>query len=178
MNIVILSTSIRNGRNSHRAALYLNDYINSETEANAEIFDLLEADFPLFKERLQFLDNPPAGAVEYADKIDSADAIIVVSPEYNGGYPAAFKNAFDFLYSQWQGKPIGLVSASSGRFGGSQVIQKLQLLYTKLGCQVMGPGVSIAFVQKAFDENGKILDEQVEAAMKKYVARIIDNISE
>jgi NAD(P)H-dependent FMN reductase len=178
MNIVILSTSIRNGRKSHRAALYLNDYINSETKANAEIFDLLEADFPLFRERLQFLDNPPTGAVEYANKIDSADAIIVVSPEYNGGYPAAFKNAFDFLYSQWLGKPIGLVSASSGRFGGSQVIQKLQLLYTKLGAQVMGPGVSIAFVDKAFGENGEIQDEQVESAMKKYVERVIENISE
>lgn len=176
MNIVILSTSIRKSRKSHRAALYLNEYINSKTEANSEIYDLLEADFPLFHERLQFLENPSEEAIKYAEKIDNADAIIVVSPEYNGGYPASFKNAFDLLYSQWLNKPIGLVSASSGRFGGTQVIQKLQLLYTKLGAQVMGPGVSVAFVDKVFGENGEINDEQVEKAMNNYVSRIIDNI--
>jgi NAD(P)H-dependent FMN reductase len=177
MNIVILSSSIRKGRKSHRAALYLNNYINENTDANAEIFDLLEADFPLFHERLQFLENPPEIAVKYSEVIDNADAIIVVSPEYNGGYPASFKNAFDLLYSQWLGKPIGLVSASSGRFGGSQVIQKLQLLYTKLGALVMGPGVSVAFIDKVFDENGEINDEQVETAIGKYVSQIIANIN-
>jgi NAD(P)H-dependent FMN reductase len=58
--------------------------------------------------------------------IESADGVIIISPEYNGGYPAALKNVIDLLTTEWTKKPIGIVPVSSGSFGGMQVLQQLQ----------------------------------------------------
>ena len=99
MKIVIISASVRIDRQSHRVALYFEQYIREHKLAEVEILDLKKYNFPLFEERLQFLVNPSPGVLEFADKVATADGIIIVTPEYNGGYPASLKNAIDLLYA-------------------------------------------------------------------------------
>src|SRR5579859_7825903 len=131
-HIVILSASVRTGRNSHRAALYFKKYIEENELATAEILDLNEYQFPVFHERLQFQVNPPAVVIEFADKIKSADGIIIITPEYNGGYPASLKNVVDLLYDEWHRKPIAISTVSNGAFGGTQVITSIQFTLWKI----------------------------------------------
>jgi NAD(P)H-dependent FMN reductase len=153
-NIVIISSSVRTGRNSHRVAIYLENYIAQSGLGNAEILDLYEYQFPIFSERLQYLQNPPDNVVQFAEKIKSADGVIVVTPEYNGGYPAALKNVIDLLYPEWKRKPIGISTVSAGTFGGSQVGTSLSFTLLKIGALVTPAVFRVSSVQKAYDENG------------------------
>jgi NAD(P)H-dependent FMN reductase len=159
-NIAIISASVRTGRNSHRVALYLSNYITSTQVGNAEMLDLYEYQFPLFSERLRNLTNPPAGATAFAEKIKNADGVIIVTPEYNGGYPAALKNVIDLLYPEWKRKPIGIAAVSSGAFGGTQVVTSLTFTLLKIGALLSPALFQVATVQKSYDENGVPTDKE------------------
>jgi NAD(P)H-dependent FMN reductase len=132
MNIAILSASVREGRNSHRVALFFKRLIEDRQLATAEIHDLNEYRFPLFTERLMYQKDPAPVVVEFAKKISEADGVIIVTPEYNGGYPASLKNVTDLLYREWQRKPVAISTCSDGPFGGSQVITSLQFTLWKI----------------------------------------------
>jgi len=152
--IAIISASIRTGRKSHRVALYLQEHLKTSALAEVDMIDLAQLNFPLFHERLQYLQNPAAEVVEFAKRIKEADGVIIVTPEYNGGYPAALKNVIDLLYPEWKRKPIGLAAVSDGPFAGSQVLTSLSFSLLKIGALVSGGMYRVPSVQKAFDENG------------------------
>src|ERR1700710_183624 len=115
-NIAIISSSVRAGRNSHRVTLFFKNFIEQNNLASVEIIDLKEYNFPLFEERLSKVKEPSPMMLKFADKVKKADGIIIVTPEYNGGYPASLKNAIDLLYPEWKRKPIGLATVSDGPF--------------------------------------------------------------
>ena len=131
-NIVIISGSVRIGRESHKLVLYFINYLIENKLANAEIVDLKEFNFPIFEERLSHTENPTDAQKLFSDKINKADAIIVVSPEYNGGFPASLKNAIDLLYNEWYRKPIGMVSVSNGGFAGVNSLALLQNIFLRV----------------------------------------------
>ncbi|WP_113652128.1 NADPH-dependent FMN reductase [Pedobacter namyangjuensis] len=158
-SISIISASIRNGRNSHRVSLYLKKFLEEKHQLTVSIIDLKELDFPLFEERLKLIESPTSAMLALADEITKADGIIVVTPEYNGGYPASLKNVIDLLYAEWKRKPIGIATVSAGAFGGSQVITSLQFSLWKIGALVVPAMFPVATVEKTFDEHGKPSDE-------------------
>lgn len=153
-NISIISASVRKDRNSHRVALYFKNYLEENNIANTKIIDLKQYDFPIFEERLKFISNPTEAMLSIASEIQNADGIIVVTPEYNGGYPASLKNVIDLLYAEWKRKPIGIATVSAGAFGGSQVITSLQFSLWKIGALVVPTMFPVATVEKTFDEHG------------------------
>lgn len=152
--IVIISSSVRDGRKSHRVALFFKQFIESNQLASAEILDLGKYQFPIFHERLKNLKNPSPEAVEFGGKVKSADGVIVVTPEYNGGYPASIKNALDLLVDEWYHKPVAISTASDGVFGGSQVITSLQFSLWKIKAITVTAMFPVPKVHDAFDENG------------------------
>lgn len=177
-NIKIISASIRQGRKSHRVALFFKEYIENNFEANVEIIDLAALQFPLFEERLRFYDNPTPAMTDYARKIEMADGIIVVSPEYNGGYPASLKNAIDLLYAEWRNKPIAIAPVSDGQFGGSQVVQSLQLVFLKIGAWILPAQYPVPHVGKNYGENGEPLDkENIEKRAQRFLDTFFNHVS-
>ncbi|RZL37731.1 MAG: NAD(P)H-dependent oxidoreductase [Pedobacter sp.] len=153
-NISIITASVRKGRSSHRVTLYLKKFLEEKHSATVSIIDLKDLDFPLFEERLRFIANPTEAMLALADEISKADGIIVVTPEYNGGYPASLKNVIDLLYAEWKRKPIGIATVSAGAFAGSQVITSLQFSLWKIGALVVPAMFPVAMVDKTFDEQG------------------------
>ena len=131
-HIAILSSSVRVGRHSHRVAMYFKKYIEENKLASGEIIDLHEYQFPIFDERLRFQKNPTPQMLDFSTRIKNADGVLIVTPEYNGGYPAALKNAVDLLYDEWHRKPIAISTVSDGIFGGTQVITSLQFSLWKI----------------------------------------------
>jgi len=113
----------------------------------------------LFEERLRLLNNPPENLQEFARKIKAADGIVLVTPEYNGGYPASLKNAIDALYDEWKRKPIALCTVSPGPFAGMNVITSLQFVLWKIDALVVPAMFPVATVQTTFNENGQAADK-------------------
>ena len=158
-NISIISASVRNGRNSHRVALYFKNYLEKNQLANVKIIDLKEYNFPIFEERLRFISDPSGAMLSFASEVTNADGVIIVTPEYNGGYPASLKNAVDLLYAEWKRKPIGIATVSTSVFGGTQVLTSLQFSLWKIGALTVPAMFPVATVEKTFDENGLPSDQ-------------------
>lgn len=172
-HIVIISSSIRDGRNSHRVALFFKKYLDKKDQATAEIADLNMYRFPLFTERLKFQKNPLPEAIEFSQKIRSADGVIIVTPEYNGGLPASLKNVIDLLTDEWRNKPVAISTVSDGQFGGSQVLISLQFSLWKIKAFTVPAMFPVPNVDKVFDETGEPLDPE---ATKKRAKVFIDEL--
>ena len=164
-HISIISASVREGRNSHRLALFFRQFLESRQLATVEILDLTAYRFPLFEERLQYQQSPEARVLEFAEKIRSTDGVLIVTPEYNGGYPASLKNVIDLLYREWKRKPIAVATASDGSFGGTQVITSLLFTLWKIGAWVVPARHPTPKVQENYDESGNPANK--EAAEKR-----------
>jgi len=152
--IAIISPSVRKGRISHRVALYFDNLLKELNLANPDILDLSEYNFPLFNERLKYQESPSSGALEFAKNVKSADGVIIISPEYNGGIPASLKNAIDLLTDEWKNKPVAFVTVSDGNFAGTQANIPLQFSLWKLGAVTVPGPLRIPNIKSAFDESG------------------------
>ncbi|HWY99091.1 MAG TPA: NAD(P)H-dependent oxidoreductase [Bacteroidia bacterium] len=153
-HILIISASVREGRKSHRVALFFKKFIEEKALASVEIADLNEDKFPIFNERLRFQKNPDAKVLEFAERVKKADGVIIVTPEYNGGYPASLKNVVDLLYDEWHHKPIAISTVSDGVFGGTQVITSLQFSLWKIRALVVTATFPSPSTDKNFTEDG------------------------
>jgi NAD(P)H-dependent FMN reductase len=158
-HIAIISSSVRTGRNSHRVALFFKRFLEDNNFASAEILDLAAYNFPLFEERLRLQKDPAPATLEFAEKIKSADGVLIVTPEYNGGYPASLKNVVDLLYDEWRRKPVAISTVSDGIFGGSQVITSLQFSLWKIRAWTVPAMFPVPKVQEAFDSEGNPADK-------------------
>jgi NAD(P)H-dependent FMN reductase len=171
-HIVIISSSVRLKRASNRVALYFKNYIEENKLASAEILDLNEYQFPIFNERLKLQVNPSVQTLAFAEKIKLANGVVIVTPEYNGGYPAALKNVIDLLYDEWHRKPIAISTVSAGGFGGTQVITSLQFTLWKIRAWTVPAMFPVPKVQEMFDEMGNptdkiTMDKKAEAFIKE-----------
>jgi NAD(P)H-dependent FMN reductase len=159
-HIAILSSSVRTGRISHRIALFFQKYILEQQLATVEIIDLNEYLFPIFHERLMFMENPIPELLEYSKRINEADGVLIVTPEYNGGYPASLKNAIDVLYPEWQKKPVAIATSSDGDFGGNQVITSLTFTLFKMHMLTVPATFHNPHVDTTYDKSGNPVDKE------------------
>ena len=157
--IAILSASVRTGRESDRVTKFFERFIKENKFAETDVIDLKAYNFRVFEERLSHMPEPDAQVLEFAERIKKADAVLIVTPEYNGGYPASLKNVIDLLYAEWQKKPIAITTVSNGAFGGSQVITSLVFSLWKIRAWVVPAMFPVPNALKTFDEQGKAADE-------------------
>jgi len=158
--VAIISPSVRKGRYSHRVALYFVNLLNETNLAETEILDLLKYNFPLFDERLKYQEMPSPAAIDYSEKVKSADGVIIITPEYNGAPPASLKNAVDLLTDEWHKKPVAFVTVSNGNFAGTQSIISLQFTFWKLGAITVPAIMRLPKINAAFNENGHPVDKE------------------
>jgi chromate reductase len=144
--------------------------------ATLEIFDL--EGIPPFNQDLE--KSLPQRVSEFKAKIRAADAILIVTPEYNYSVPGVLKNAIDWASrppgdSAWPGKPLAVMSASTGMLGGSRAQYHLRqtLLFLDV-TPVTKPEVFVTFAAQKFDENGKLTDEPTRGVVKQLLQALID----
>ncbi len=171
-HIAIIAASVRSGRQSIRVARFFQRFINNG-RGSAEILDLQSYAFPLFEERLRFMENPPDNALDFANRVKSADGVVIVTPEYNGGYPASIKNAIDLLYPEWYKKPVGISTVSDGVFGGTQVITSLQFTLWKMRAWTIPAMFPVPSVGEKFSEDGSVLDAGMEKRADVFVKELL-----
>lgn len=170
MQIAILSGSTRLNRQSHRVTLALKQWIETHTNHNAEVLDLAEYQFPALEEVLGRHPNPPEGLADFARRVREADAYLFVSPEYNGSYTAALKNAVDYLKDrEFARKVIGVVSVSTGTLGGIRAALAMQQLVLGIAGYAIPQMLTVGQVQQRFDEHGNLLDVAFEKNIQQFM---------
>lgn len=172
MHITILSGSTRINRNSHRVALGLQKAIESLGHT-VEVLDLAQYRFPLLEEVLHRHPNAPDGLEEFAEKIRRSDAHLFVTPEYNGSYTAALKNAVDYLKEgEFTQKVIGTVTVTTGALGGMRAALATQQLILALSAFPIPQMLPVGLVIQRFDEAGNLIepafDRQLQAFLRAF----------
>lgn len=158
-HIALISASVRDGRKSHNIALYLQRTLQA-TSNTVDLLDLREFDFPIFHERLKFMKEPSTNVVEFAERIRKADGVIIVTPEYNGSFPASLKNVIDLLTDDWKSKPVSFCTCSGGAFAGTQVMVELLFPLWKIKAWVVPSSMQVPKMQEQFGEGGAVLMDQ------------------
>jgi NAD(P)H-dependent FMN reductase len=117
----------------------------------------------------------PAGAAgprTLWQRIAEAEAFVVVTPEYNHGYPAALKSLIDSVGTEWQAKPVAFVSYG-GASGGMRAVEQLRLVFAELHTVTLRDAVSFASAWEQFDEAGRLLHpERARKSMATMLARL------
>lgn len=123
------------------------------TEANLNL--------PLYNGDLEEAEGMPLGVMALAKQIETADAVIISTPEYNKSIPGVLKNALDWVSrtegNPWAGKPVAIMSATAGRAGGERAQFALRLCMMPFRPLILqGPEVLVAASFKAIDHNGDL----------------------
>jgi chromate reductase, NAD(P)H dehydrogenase (quinone) len=126
--------------------------------------------FPLYDGDLEAEDGLPAAVSRLADGIRAADAVILVTPEYNQSFSSPMKNAIDWLSrvkgNPWLRKPVAILSAADGRSGGARAQYALRLAVNKFRMRLLtGPEVLVANAAHEFDADGRLTSERYRKVM-------------
>src|SRR5690606_22785527 len=144
LKIIIART--RPGRKGPLIAHWFLDILKQHSDFEVEVLDLKEINLPFLDEpehpRLQNYKN--GHTKKWSGIINSADSFIFITPEYNFGYPATLKNALDYLFHEWQEKPVGFVSYG-GVSAGTRAVQAIKQTVTTLGMVPLMQAVNIPF---------------------------------
>jgi NAD(P)H-dependent FMN reductase len=129
-HIQVILASTRPGRFGEKPAAWLMDRLSPRTDLVAELIDLRDFLLPLFDQPAPpartLRDYPNEQIARWGRTIDRADGYIVITPEYNHGYPASLKNALDYVFPELGRKPITFVGY--GNVGGARAIEQLRLV--------------------------------------------------
>ena len=161
---VILGTP-RQGRRSEDAANFVLTETKKRAGVESELIDVRKLHMRLDDAGEEMKD--PA----FSATVNRADALIIVVPEYNHGYPGLLKHALDMNLNEYIHKAVGLCGVSAGLFGGARVIENLIPVMRELGLVTTFTDVNFGKVQTLFDESGKLLDES-------FVRRVNDFLNE
>jgi NAD(P)H-dependent FMN reductase len=160
--LIIIIASTRPGRVGLPVANWFVDQVTEHGSFDLEVADLAELSLPLLDEpnhpRLRRYTKDHTRA--WSAIVDSADAVALVTSEYNYGYPAALKNAIDYLHHEWRHKPVGFVSYG-GVAAGTRAVQQLKQVVTALAMVPAVASVNIPFVAQFLDDEGVIRGNEI-----------------
>jgi NAD(P)H-dependent FMN reductase len=150
---LLLGTN-RMGRESEDVAKWVYNKMMERSDIETRFFDVASFRLPLD-------DYGTALAEEFSDwreAILDADGLVIVTPEYNHGYPGVLKSVLDLLLKEYIHKAVGFVGVSAGPWGGSRVIEAMVPLVRELGLSPTFTDLNFPNVNKKFDENGDLID--------------------
>jgi len=105
-------------------------------------------------------------------RMEQCDAFVIVTPEYNHGYPAPLKSLIDSVGAEWYAKPVAFVSYG-GISGGLRAVEQLRLVFAELHAVTIRDSVSFAGAWEQFDATGRLLSpERAERSMDAMLARL------
>jgi chromate reductase len=159
----------------NRSALRAADKLVPEG-ATLDVFEL--DGIPAFNQDEE--QNPPAKVVDLKRRIREADAILIVTPEYNYSIPGVLKNAIDWASrpygdSAWNGKPAAIMGASIGTIGTARAQYHLRQMFVFLNMHAINqPEVMIGNAAERFDSGGNLTDEATKEFIRKLLQNLVD----
>jgi NAD(P)H-dependent FMN reductase len=173
LQVIVAST--RPGRRGLPIGQWVYDSAAAYGGFDVELVDLAEVNLPFLDEpnhpRLRQYIHPHT--IAWSEKIDSADAFVFVTPEYNYGMNAPLKNAIDYLHQEWQYKPVAFVSYG-GVSGGTRAVQMTKQVVTTLKMVPLTEAVPMPFVNQYFDDEDRFLPTD---AMQTSLKGVFDELA-
>lgn len=163
---VVLGTT-RKGRYSEYVARFVIEHVQRRGEVETELIDIKEV--PLASDDA----GEAIKDVQFSATVTRADALILVVPEYNHGYPGLLKHVLDSNLKEYIHKAVGICGVSAGGFGGARVIQNLVPVMRELGLVTIFWDGNFSSVQTLFDHEGKIVDPTYARRIDKFVAELV-----
>ncbi|GLW09531.1 FMN reductase [Microtetraspora sp. NBRC 13810] len=140
LRLGVIIGSTRNGRFGPTVAGWFAAQAERRADLCLDLIDLAEARLP--ETLADHDDDPPAEVSALAPRLAAADAFVVVTPEYNHGFPAPLKTAIDWFYEEWQAKPVTFV-AYGRESGGLHAIAQLRQVFTEVHAVTIRAAVSL-----------------------------------
>lgn len=162
---VILGTA-RMGRMSLHVARLVTREVGKRAGVQTELIDITQLPLPTDDAGEAIKDR------DYSAKMDRADALVIVSPEYNHGYSGLLKHVLDSCLKEYIHKAVGIVGVSAGPFGGARVIQNLLPVMRELGLVTIFWDVNFSSVQKVFDKDGMLLEDAFIGRLDKFLKEL------
>lgn len=173
VTILGIAGSLRK-KSFNRAALRAAQEVAPE-DARIEIFEL--DGIPPFDQDDE--GHPPEKVVKFKERIRAADAILIVTPEYNYSVPGVLKNAIDWASrpygdNAWDGKPVAVMGASIGSLGTARAQYHLRQSFVFLNMYPMNqPEVMIGNAASRFDEQGNLTDQDTRDRIRKLLEALV-----
>lgn len=162
IKIQVIMGSTRQGRFVEQPAKWILEKLKQKEGVEAELIDLREWPLPFYDEpvspsmmEVMKKDYVNELAKKWANKVGEADGYIMVVPEYNHGYSAVLKNAIDYVYKEWNNKPVSFVSYG-GVSAGMRSVQQLRQVLLELQMVSLRNGVHIPMYWTQLDEKGML----------------------
>jgi len=168
MYIPIILGTARKDRNSEKAANFVLGEFKKVEGVETEILDVRDYRLPATDDSVE-----QEQAKEFAKKITKADGFIIVSPEYNHGYPGELKMMLDMLYTEYNRKPVGICGVAGGGMGGVRVVEQLKLVAIEFQMVPIRNAVYFSNIRKLFDEQGNITDDTYSERLQKFFEELI-----
>jgi NAD(P)H-dependent FMN reductase len=167
MFIPIILGTAREGRFSEKVANFVFEIVKKSGH-EASLVDVRDYRLPATDDT-----GESAQAKKLAQIVTKADALIIVCPEYNHGYPGELKMMLDLLYEEYAGKKVGLCGVSRGPLGGARGLQALKLTLLAVSLIPIVQAVYFANVRDLFDASGKIKDSSYEKKVNGMVKALV-----
>jgi len=169
LNIPVLLGTNRKERKSVFPARWLVEQMEKRPEIRTRLFDVAEFKLPQDDYGQGLKDSFP----EWRDAMIQADGLVIVTPEYNHGYPGSLKAVLDLLLPEYIHKSVAFVGVSAGIWGGTRVIEAMVPMCRELGLAVTFTDLNFPRVQKTFDAEGKLLDPAFDQRAKDFLDELV-----
>lgn len=159
-HIQVILGSTREGRFGLTVANWFMSIAAAREDIDAELIDLRDWPLPFFNHP-----KPPASgdiapeARDWSAKVSEADGYVLITPEYNRGYPAVLKNALDHLYEEWRSKPVAFVGYGTSA-GGARAIGQLHHVVIELNMIPVRNDIALVSAHRLFDDDGNLKKER------------------
>jgi len=163
---VILGTP-RQGRYSEHVARFVLGEVARREGVVTELIDIREMQFSTLDAGEAIKD------AHFSETAMRADAFIIVAPEYNHGYPGLLKHVLDSNLKEYIHKAVGICGVSAGPFGGTRVTENLLPVMRELGLVTIFWDGNFSSVQKAFDQDGQLIETAYERRIDKFIKELI-----
>jgi NAD(P)H-dependent FMN reductase len=163
---ILLGTNRKERRSVHVADWLLGE-MNKREEIETKLFDV--KDFALPQDDYGKKEQFP----EWRDSIIRSDGLVVVTPEYNHGYPGTLKSVLDLLLKEYIHKSVAFIGVSAGPWGGARVIEAMVPVVRELGLVATFTDLNFPVVQNTFDPEGRLLDKAYEKRVAGFLEELI-----
>ncbi|HEX2772799.1 MAG TPA: NAD(P)H-dependent oxidoreductase [Micromonosporaceae bacterium] len=167
LRVAVIIGSTREGRVGERIGRWFAGQASRRTDLAVTVVDLATYDFPA-----RYPAGTTAAMAAFVAEVGRADAIVVVTPEYNHSFPASLKQAIDYAYDEWRAKPVGFVSYGCHSHG-MHAVDQLRTVFTALHAVTMPDGVGLDVLNCGSDDRLRRPDDDAYAPA---VATLLDQL--